>query len=188
MVTVSALATTLFLGGWRAPWPLSTVGDDYFNTGWWPLLWFLLKTLSFLFVFVWLRGTLPRMRYDQFMNLGWKVLVPVSLLWIMAAIVLRGLVTSETVSTAQIMWIGGGAVVLLVFLTALIPDKKPPEPEATAPLSGGGYPVPPLDLEVPQSPPRRTAVATSAGATGAASELPGDDGDTTTQEAPRGDV
>ena len=76
MVTVSAMATTLFLGGWQAPWPSRRS---------WPTAaagcssWFLVKVFIFLFVFVWLRGTLPRLRYDQFMRLGWKVLVPLSL-------------------------------------------------------------------------------------------------------------
>src|SRR3954453_4487211 len=77
MVTVSMLATTMFLGGWRAPWPLSL--RDGANQGYWPVLWFLAKVLVFIFVFIWLRGTLPRLRYDQFMKFGWKVLIPVSL-------------------------------------------------------------------------------------------------------------
>jgi len=62
MVTVSALATTLFLGGWRAPWPLSIWSGA--NENWWPMLWFLMKVAVFIFVFIWLRGTLPRLRYD----------------------------------------------------------------------------------------------------------------------------
>ncbi len=73
MVTVSALATTMFLGGWQAPWPLSAF--DWANSGWWPVLWFTIKVWAFLFVFIWLRTSLPRLRYDQFMNLGWKVLI-----------------------------------------------------------------------------------------------------------------
>ncbi len=82
MVTVSALATTLFLGGWRAPWPLSVWAGA--NSGWWPMLWFIAQgDRACIFVFVWLRGTLPRLRYDQFMAFGWKVLVPVALVWIL---------------------------------------------------------------------------------------------------------
>ncbi|HEX2361961.1 MAG TPA: NADH-quinone oxidoreductase subunit NuoH, partial [Jiangellaceae bacterium] len=55
MVNVAAIATTLFLGGWRAPWPISAVNDGYFNTGWWPLLWFTAKVILLIFVFIWLR-------------------------------------------------------------------------------------------------------------------------------------
>jgi NADH-quinone oxidoreductase subunit H len=73
MTTASALATTLFLGGWRAPWPLSLWAGA--NSGWWPVLWFLIKVFALLFGYVWLRGTLPRTRYDQLMALGWKILV-----------------------------------------------------------------------------------------------------------------
>ena len=69
MVTVSAMATTLFLGGWRAPWPISLWEGA--NTGWFPMIWFFGKISAFIFVFIWLRGTLPRLRYDQFMKFGW---------------------------------------------------------------------------------------------------------------------
>ena len=89
MTTVSALATTLFLGGWQAPWPLSLIPGA--NTGWCPLLWFVAKVWTFLFVFMWLRATLPRLRYDQFMALGWKLLIPVSLAWIMTVAVTKWL-------------------------------------------------------------------------------------------------
>ncbi len=82
MVTVSALATTLFLGGWHAPWGLHAIWSGC-NSGWYPMIWFVIKVVIIIFVFVWLRGTLPRMRYDQFMHLGWKVLIPLNLVWIM---------------------------------------------------------------------------------------------------------
>src|SRR5262249_22395411 len=82
MVTVSALATTLFLGGWRAPWPISLWSEA--NHGWWPVLWFMIKLWGFLFVFIWLRGTLPRLRYDQFMRCGGKRLIPAALIWVVA--------------------------------------------------------------------------------------------------------
>src|SRR5213076_1901821 len=75
MVTVSALCTTLFLGGWRAPFPVTLLGP-WVNHGVFPVIWFSIKVLLCLFVFVWLRGTLPRLRYDQFMRFGWKVLLP----------------------------------------------------------------------------------------------------------------
>ena len=89
MVTVSMLATTMFLGGWRAPWPLSLWEGA--NQGYWPVLWFLAKVLLFIFFFIWLRGTLPRMRYDQFMKFGWKVLIPASLVWIVAVGTIRAI-------------------------------------------------------------------------------------------------
>lgn len=81
MTTVSALATTLFLGGWQAPWPVSML--DGANSGWLPLAWFGAKVWGFLFLFIWLRAALPRLRYDQFMALGWKLLIPTSLLWML---------------------------------------------------------------------------------------------------------
>ena len=82
MTTVSALAVTLFLGGWRAPWPLTLIGPAV-NSGWWPVLWFLGKVFFLLFCYVWLRGTLPRTRYDQLMALGWKILIPFSIIWLL---------------------------------------------------------------------------------------------------------
>ena len=91
MINVSAVATTLFLGGWRAPWPLSAIGDGVLNTGWWPVLWFLAKMWLFMFLFVWVRGTLLRLRYDQFMKLGWKVLIPVALAWVVMVAVVQGI-------------------------------------------------------------------------------------------------
>ncbi|MEU5852828.1 NADH-quinone oxidoreductase subunit NuoH [Saccharopolyspora shandongensis] len=182
MVTVSALATTLFLGGWHAPWPLSLIGDGMLDTGWWPVLWFLGKTVAFLFFFIWLRGTLPRLRYDQFMNLGWKFLVPLSLLWIIAVTVIRALRNEEAVSSQQFL-IGGGIVIaILLAATFLIPDRKPAKDADEIPLAGSGYPVPPLDLQVPETPPRRTPVHSGADRT--AGEVAGPEG----EEAPHGNV
>src|SRR5512139_3443672 len=89
MVTVSALATTLFLGGWRAPWPLSLW--DSANQDYWPFLWFIAKVMLFVFVFIWLRGSLPRLRYDQFMKFGWTRLIPISLVWIVAVATVRAI-------------------------------------------------------------------------------------------------
>jgi len=66
MITTSAMITTLYLGGWHGPFLP-------------PVVWFLIKVAAFLFFFVWVRGTLPRFRYDQLMKFGWKVLLPVSI-------------------------------------------------------------------------------------------------------------
>jgi NADH-quinone oxidoreductase subunit H len=87
MMTVSSLATVLFFGGWHAPWPLDMWAGA--NTGWWPVLWFTAKMWTFLFIYMWLRASLPRLRYDQFMALGWKLLIPASLVWVLIAAIIR---------------------------------------------------------------------------------------------------
>jgi NADH-quinone oxidoreductase subunit H len=139
MATVSALAGTLFLGGWRAPWPISMI--DAANTGWWPLLWFVAKVWAFLFVFMWLRATLPRLRYDQFMAIGWKLLIPVSLVWILTVAAMRNAGIDGVVPNLI------AAAVLLAAVVALIKlrgrrirrDIPPPPP----PIEGS-FPVPPM--------------------------------------------
>lgn len=145
MVTVSALATTLFLGGWRAPFGLAQINDGVLNTGYWPVLWFFLKTLAFIFFFVWLRGTLPRMRYDQFMDFGWKVLIPVSLLWIMAVGVIHKLDMEDKINREFMLW-AAGIMLAVLALSLLWPTKKEPEPEPEPEFDAfaGGYPVPPM--------------------------------------------
>jgi NADH-quinone oxidoreductase subunit H len=163
MVTVSALATTLFLGGWRAPFPISTLWPGA-NSGWWPLLWFLIKVVLGIFVFVWLRGTLPRLRYDQFMAFGWKVLVPAALVWILF-IGTFSVLRSEGHSTRDLMLYGViplAAIIILV--TVFWPEGRADEdayedeyedeqPPSRGGVPGGGaFPVPPMDLSIPPSP------------------------------------
>ena len=149
MVTVSALCTTLFLGGWRAPWPVTLWGGA--NSGGWPLLWFTAKVLLLLFVFVWLRGTMPRLRYDQFMRLGWKVLLPFNLVWIL---VLAGIkvMQGSSVSGQQKLMIIGVALVVALAVVLLWPGRTPRPKAGELPPQEGGFPVPPMDLEVPPSP------------------------------------
>jgi NADH-quinone oxidoreductase subunit H len=165
MVTVSALATTMFLGGWRAPFPLSSIDNGVLNTGWWPLLWFLLKTIMFLFFFIWLRGALPRFRYDQFMALGWKVLVPFSLLWIVAVATVRALQRSNGISGGEVLIIGGVVLVILLAVAFLVPDKQVEDDGGGVALAGS-FPVPPLDLVVPPIPERARRGELGAGEAG----------------------
>lgn len=85
MLTVSMLATTLFFGGWHGP-----VFGPLWLKGLLPLGWFLLKVFGFMCFYIWTRGTLPRLRYDQLMAFGWKFLVPLSI----ANIILTSLVVA----------------------------------------------------------------------------------------------
>jgi NADH-quinone oxidoreductase subunit H len=164
MVTVSAVATTLFLGGWRAPYPISTFWEGA-NHGWWPMLWFIVKVQLLLFGFIWLRGTLPRVRYDQLMKLGWKVLIPVSMVWLMLVATVRAL-RNENYDFQQIVLYVGGAVVLVLLVSLVVDvfrdreekDRKAAEklapPQEFDPMAGG-YPVPPLPGQTLPPVPRR---------------------------------
>ncbi|WP_131768567.1 NADH-quinone oxidoreductase subunit NuoH [Candidatus Protofrankia californiensis] len=119
-VTVSAVATTLFLGGWQPP-PIPFL--SHFDTGWFPVIWFVLKLLLFLFVFIWLRGTLPRLRYDQFMAFGWKVLIPVGLVWLLAVATFK--VYRENVTDRTPWLIGFGiATGILLIITIIDPGAR----------------------------------------------------------------
>ena len=173
IVTVSAMATTLFFGGWHAPWPLA---GGPLDSGWFGPLWFLGKMFLFLFVFVWLRGTLPRLRYDQFMALGWKVLVPGSLVWIVLVAGVRALRQAD-VTRNQILLIGGILLGVLVIIAYLLPGRRPAEDEHEVQTAGSDYPVPPLDLVVPTAPRRHAAVG--AGAAPATGRSPTTGGSTT---------
>ncbi len=163
MTTVSALAATLFLGGWRAPWPLSLWSGA--NSGWWPVLWFLIKVFALLFGYVWLRGTLPRTRYDQLMALGWKILIPFSIIWLLLVATVRAL---RADNHSPVVYVVAGLVLILFvalvtfwdngyqkWLARMAPDTSASEDQwdydedgelVKAARPEPRFPVPPLDL------------------------------------------
>jgi len=154
VITVSALATTLFLGGWRAPWPISVWSGA--DSGWWPLLWFVGKVVTFVFVFFWLRGSLPRIRYDQLMKLGWKVLIPAGLTWTLVVATAR--VYRNQGGSPAVYIIAG--LIVVVLLALVLRWETPAErgervatqaAEERAANAGEAppstpFPTPPLDL------------------------------------------
>ncbi len=120
LVTVSAIAVTLFLGGWRGPVP------DFLPLQWlWPIVWFAVKLLAVIYFYIWIRATLPRMRYDRLMNFGWKLLIPIGLLWVLATGVVIVL-SDELKRPVVLTWIGVVAGIGFI-LTLLWPTKKPAE-------------------------------------------------------------
>ena len=148
MITVSALAATLFLGGWHAPLPFSLIpGAD---AGYLGVVWFLLKVVAMLFLFIWLRGTLPRLRYDQFMRFGWKWLIPISLVWTLVIATLRITGNPFANPTARIVLIVVfvGLLALAIFGGNEEPKKEISEPAGEFDAFPGGYPVPPQGDQV----------------------------------------
>ncbi|CAB4687086.1 unannotated protein [freshwater metagenome] len=142
IVGVSALATTLFLGGYHAPPGLGFT--EGWLGGWFTAIWFFIKVAGFFFIFVWLRGTLPRMRYDQFMQFGWKVLIPVSLFWIMVVATLRVL-SQQGTSRVGILIFSGIVVALVMFANVAFDNAKQKKKNAPRPeLSKPDFAVPEL--------------------------------------------
>jgi NADH-quinone oxidoreductase subunit H len=118
-VTIAAVATTLFLGGWRGPAP-------DFMPWLWPLLWFLLKVTAIIYVFIWIRATLPRIRYDRLMSFGWKVLIPFGLLWVIitgVVVVLPEVYDRRTILMGAAALTGGVLLISLVW-PLLVPRRE----------------------------------------------------------------
>jgi NADH-quinone oxidoreductase subunit H len=142
IVAVSALATTLFLGGYHAPPGLGFT--ESWLGGWFTAIWFFAKVAAFFFLFVWLRGTLPRMRYDQFMQFGWKVLIPASLFWILTVATLR-LLSQQGTSRTGLLIFSGIIVAIVMFINVAFDNAKKKKKNTPRPtLSKPDFAVPEL--------------------------------------------
>ncbi|MDP9800551.1 NADH-quinone oxidoreductase subunit H [Arcanobacterium wilhelmae] len=164
MFNLSMLATTLFFGGWHAD-PITKAvfslwgGDP--NVGWFPVLTFLLKSWTFMCVFIWVRGTLLRFRYDQFMKLGWKGLIPFALGWLALVMIVTGINMVYPINVRAVMVILAIGYSLIMLIVAFGDDRvKPTQEEVEAARAEeeftgfeNGYPVPPLPGQaLPPSP------------------------------------
>jgi NADH-quinone oxidoreductase subunit H len=129
VITVSAVATTLFLGGPDGPIPHHPTWLLWL----WPIVWFALKVFCFIFLFIWLRATLPRLRFDRLMAIGWKYLIPVAFFWLAVTAVVLTVSFNRT-------WLFAAAAVLLVLLllSLFIPSKERAPARGAAP--GGSTP------------------------------------------------
>ena len=184
MINVSAIAATLFLGGWRAPWGSTWPGAETLNSGIFPPIWLLAKIWLIMFIFVWIRGSVLRFRYDQFMKLGWKVLIPFGLGWLAFFAIGRQAFGAWGRNLNTFDAVAGIVALLLLiavwsFMTdskkdAPEPDDRDAEPELLDAFAGG-YPVPPLPHQVLPPSPRsgrtvQARVAASKATSGDASE------------------
>ena len=170
MFNVSAVATTMFFGGWHAPWPLSHV--EFLNGGWFGILWFFLKMWFFMLLMIWTRSTLLRFRYDQFMQLGWKRLIPISLAWLVMVAIIRAITQWVSLTLPQL--IGGVAGIFVIALIVMwFADSRDARKEALAQAEkqerlanfdpmADGFPVPPLPGQQLQPSPRANRVVTAA--------------------------
>ena len=147
MVAVSSLATTMFLGGYHA---LPGLGfTEHWLGGWFTMVWYLVKVSAFLYLYIWLRGTLPRMRYDQFMKFGWKVLIPVALVWIIVVSTLRAF-SQQGTSKVVVLGFTSGAILIALAAISLYDraKKSKSEAEANKVFVEPDFPVPSLPFQV----------------------------------------
>ena len=170
MFNVSAVATTMFFGGWHAPWPLSHI--EFLNGGWFGILWFFLKMWFFMLLMIWTRSTLLRFRYDQFMQLGWKRLIPISLAWLVIVAIIRAITQWVSLTLPQL--IGGVAGIFVIALIVMwFADSRDARKEALAQAEkqerlanfdpmADGFPVPPLPGQQLPPSPRANRVVTAA--------------------------
>ncbi|MGB3735547.1 MAG: NADH-quinone oxidoreductase subunit NuoH [Ilumatobacter sp.] len=137
LITMSGIMVTLFLGG---PQPIGGLDIPIIPGYIEGTVWFVLKLLVFLYVYIWLRATLPRLRYDQLMDLGWKVLIPVALGWFLLLAALRQFSPNGTAADSirvTLIAIGVGAVAVGLFMSALRVAQKNRQVEALDPEQEG---------------------------------------------------
>ena len=170
MFNVSAVATTMFFGGWHAPWPLSHI--EFLNGGWFGILWIFLKMWFFMLLMIWTRSTLLRFRYDQFMQLGWKRLIPISLAWLVMVAIIRAITQWVSLTLPQL--IGGVAGIFVIALIVMwFADSRDARKETLAQAEkqerlanfdpmADGFPVPPLPGQQLPPSPRANRVVTAA--------------------------
>ena len=145
VATVSAVATTLYLGGYRAPWPFNVLWGGALDSGWFGLGWFLLKVQLMIFFVVWARAALPRFRYDHFMSLGWKVLIPANLAWILMIALYQRSVAGDLPTSAVVAVTIGLVVIIGGVIWANMQNKPTPKlQDGTFNPYAGGYPTPPV--------------------------------------------
>jgi len=158
IIAVSALATTLFLGGYHAP-PFLGFTENWLG-GWFTALWFFSKVLVFFFVFVWLRGTLPRLRYDQFMQFGWKILIPVSIVWILVVATLRVL---SLRGAPRLVVVGFASLVVILVMLVNIGFESAKEKKLKAVIEEAPSP----NFAVPSLPAQTSVINVSQATMGA---------------------
>jgi len=172
MINVSAIASTLFLGGWKPLWRPDWAGYELLSNGIFPPLWLILKIWLLMFFFVWVRGSLLRFRYDQFIRFGWKVLIPSALCWLVlwsTALVL--LPHFERSTTLFIALAPAIALILAWLVFSMVAESRQAardqvkaerdQAALNTPFDAfaGGYPVPPLPgQKLPPSPRARHTV------------------------------